>query len=66
MSQGASRKPLLQVVLALVLFGNAAIFALPAFAGEALKGWEIGIVAILAALGVAFGIAGLKGLRGAG
>jgi hypothetical protein len=66
MSQRPTRKPLLQAILALVLFGNAAVFAMPAFVGQSLKGWEIGVVVILAALGVAFGIAGLKGLRSAG
>ena len=59
-------KPLLQVVLAVVLFANAGVFALPVFVGQALAPWEIGVVVILAGLGVAFGIAGLKGLRGAG
>jgi hypothetical protein len=59
-------KPFLRVVLALVLFANAALLALPAFAGQTLAAWEIGLGFVLASLGVVFGVAGLKGLRGAG
>lgn len=61
-----NRKPALQVILALVLFANAAIFATPALAGESLAVWEMAVTAVLVGLGVVFGIAGLKGLRGAG